>query len=190
MTMSNSVLAAVVGMSSLIMAISANQVQADQREKLQWMRCESTDSRSNANQTGLQANWHQWWHGDPRRGRYGYMTRFGTFDTNHDGVVSAEEASANAEKVLASMDVNEDDQVSFDEFMVFRMGNRNALIKKRQAVRYAINHFWFVRMDADEDELISRIEFFEAASRHFSDSDANKDGKVTPIEFRSQRGIF
>ena len=118
------------------------------------------------------------------------MTRFGTFDTNRDGIVSADEASANAEQVLTSMDVNEDEQISFDEFMAARMGNREAFFEKRQAARYATNEFLFVKMDADKDQAISKIEFFEAAKQHFSEADANADGKVTPFEFRSQRGIF
>lgn len=178
-----------LAISSLLVAITVGQIQADDHEDRQ-QPAESACSSSNCDPVGLREKWHQWWHGDPRQGRYGYATRFGTFDTNCDGIVSADEASANAEQVLASMDVNEDDQISFDEFMAARMGNREAFFEKRQAARYATNEFLFDKMDADEDGVISKIEFFEAARQHFSEADANADGKVVPFEFRLQRGIF
>jgi hypothetical protein len=121
---------------------------------------------------------------------HGYATRFGTFDRNCDGVVSAEEASDNAEEVLQTMDTNEDDRVTFREFMEIRMGHGKALAKQRQAARRSENETWFAEMDADRDAILSRFEFFEAARRHYLKSDANEDGKVTPWELRTQRGIF
>lgn len=120
----------------------------------------------------------------------GYATRFGTFDRNGDGVVSAEEASDNAEEAFRTMDTNENDRVTFREFMEIRMGHGKALAKQRQAVRRRENETWFAEMDTNRDANLSRLEFFEAARRHYLKSDANEDGKVTLWELRAQRGIF
>ena len=170
---------AAIAMSTAVtwQAIAADE-KSLQRSCGEYHRMASNDDR----RTDICDRLRRFWHG--------YATRFGTFDKNDDGIVSAEEASDNAEEVFQSMDLNEDDRVTLHEFMDNRMGHRKALINKRQLARWKENETWFVKMDIDRDTNLSRPEFFAAARRHYLESDTNKDSKVTPWEFRAQRGIF
>ena len=167
---------------ALSIAITRQAIAADKealrRSCVEYHRIASNDDRL----TDICDRLRRFWHG--------YATRFGTFDKNDDGIVSAEEASDNAEEVFQSMDMNEDNRVTLHEFMDNRMGHRKALMNKRQLARWKENETWFVKMDIDRDTNLSRLEFFAAARRHYLESDTNKDSKVTPWEFRAQRGIF
>ncbi len=54
-------------------------------------------------------------------GRYA-MDRFNEIDSNHDGVVSDEEAADNVERTFYAMDADEDETLTKDEFMAVRIG--------------------------------------------------------------------
>lgn len=143
---------------------------------------------------GMRNRFRRWWYGedrDQRRGRgYGATRRFGAIDGNHDGVVSAEEASANVEAVFAAMDGDNDEQLTETEFMSVRMGRGRRRNKERQAANQGRKKARFADMDIDSDAKLSKSEFFDAGRKRFAAADANKDGKVTPWEFRSSRRIF
>ncbi|MFY0615176.1 MAG: hypothetical protein JXQ99_26840 [Hyphomicrobiaceae bacterium] len=148
---------------------------------------------------GMRDRFRRWWRGDddgPRgRGygsarRYGAARRFGAIDTNHDGVVSAEEASANVEAVFAAMDGDNDDQLTETEFMSVRMGRGGGRNKERQVANQDRKKSRFAEMDVDKDAKLSKSEFFESGRKRFVAADADKDGKVTPWEFRSSRRVF
>lgn len=138
---------------------------------------------------GMRERWHRWWSGD-RRPRSGAARRFVAIDQNHDGTVSAEEASANVETVFLAMDANEDGVVLLDEFMAVRMGSGRGRNKEQQAKRQERKKARFADMDVDKDEKVTKAEFIEAGRQWFVSADKDKDGKITPWEFRAQHRIF
>ena len=138
---------------------------------------------------GMRERWRRWWNGDSRP-QFGAVHRFRSIDENHDGIVSAEEASANVESVFAAMDQDDNDELTLDEFMSIRMGRGPGMNTERQARRQEMKKARFAALDADNNERLSRSEFMAAERERFAAADTDNDGKVTPWEFRSIRQIY
>ena len=120
----------------------------------------------------------------------GMMMRFRTIDQNADGVISDDEAAANAEAVFTAMDADFDAEITEAEFMAVRMGYGRGRNKARQAVMQKRKKERFPLMDTDKNGTVSKAEFLNAAQKRFAAADTDQDGQVTPWEFRATRRIF
>ena len=111
---------------------------------------------------------------------------FGVIDSNHDGVISDDEAAARWEEVFAAMDADGDGSLTQEEYMAVRMGP-GAGWGPRHEARQARKRDRFKSMDRNSDNKVSKAEFIEEGRQQFKAADNNKDGKVTAWEFRSSR---
>ncbi|MEI2384590.1 EF-hand domain-containing protein [Breoghania sp. JC706] len=115
------------------------------------------------------------------------MARFAVIDANGDGVISADEAAANAESVFAAMDADDDGALTKEEFMAVRMGPQMGWNQARQNARQTAKADRFAVMDADGDGKVAKADFIAAAKARFQKADTDKDGKVSPWDFRAMR---
>jgi Ca2+-binding EF-hand superfamily protein len=104
----------------------------------------------------------------------GPMGRLKRADTNGDGMISREEASAlpMISKHFDEIDTNHDGQLTIEELRAFHAKQRASRWKK---------------IDTDGDGRISRAEAQANAPRlaeHFDELDLNKDGYLTPDELQ------
>ena len=134
---------------------------------------------------------HQGWgmHSGWGMGRGGTM-RFLTIDQNGDGLINDDEAAANAEAVFTAMDADDSGDITEAEFMSVRMGPGERRNKARQEAMQKRKADRFPEMDTDQDKLVTLAEFLSAAQKRFAAADENKDGAVTPWEFRANRRIY
>lgn len=135
---------------------------------------------------GRSPGWMQDGNNPPGMGQ-GMMQRMRQIDANSDGVISDDEAAAQVESVFATMDADDDGNLTEDEYMAVRMGGGPGFNTERQAAMQARKKERFAAMDPDKDGKVTQAEFITAAKQRFSAADADKDGKVTPWEFRAQR---
>ncbi|MEF2071798.1 EF-hand domain-containing protein [Consotaella aegiceratis] len=110
--------------------------------------------------------------------------RFMTVDADQDGIVTAEEAASAADQVFAAMDADDDGNLTRDEYMAVRMGPQTGWNQVRQSERQTSKADRFDALDTDHDEQLSRDEFIGGSQAHFEAADGDKDGRVTPWEFR------
>lgn len=113
--------------------------------------------------------------------------RFPIIDADENGVVSAEEAASAAEDVFAAMDADDNAEITMEEYMTVRMGPQDGWNKARQAAREEEKTARFGVMDTDKNKAVSQAEFIAGAKARFEAADGDKDGKVTPWEWRSQQ---
>lgn len=118
------------------------------------------------------------WMDAPGRGR------FTSVDENQDGAVSAEEAASATDRVFTAMDGDDDGAITREEYLSVRMGPGDGWNPTRQAARQAAKEARYAEMDLDRDGSVSKAEFIDGGKAHFEAADADKDGKVTPWEFR------
>ena len=116
-------------------------------------------------------------------GRYG-TNRFATIDTNGDGVISADEAAAYVAATFDMMDANGDGVVTIEEFMAVRRGpgyGYGPYAQERQQRKEAR----FAAMDPGKTGKVTKEAFLTYGKGVYAASDDDKDGKVTPWEFRA-----
>jgi hypothetical protein len=116
----------------------------------------------------------------------GFMMRFGVIDDNDDGRISDEEAAAQREAVFVAMDADDDGELTQEEYMEVRMGPGEGRNEERRKARQEAKLARFKPMDSDNSGKVSKAEWMAAGKKRFEDADADKDGVVTPWEFRSQ----
>jgi Ca2+-binding EF-hand superfamily protein len=108
---------------------------------------------------------------------------FSQLDTNHDGAVSREEASAAAQarvdKMFANVDANHDGMITQEEMQAAAQAHR-AEMKAKAAAR-------FKAADKNGDGFLSKDEAAAnpMLARHFDALDTNKDGMLSPEEIES-----
>jgi EF hand len=110
-------------------------------------------------------------------------------DVNGDGVIGADEAAALADGAFQHMDRNGDGTLDQAEFTTLpghdggwmRGWFNSAEIQAVQKLRADR----FAALDADKDGKVTKVEFFADAQAKLASADADKDGKVTPWEFRA-----
>jgi EF hand len=132
-------------------------------------------------------------HGEGR-GKHGGHGRHGgrgmqMIDANNDGVVGADEAASMAEFAFHRMDDDRDGKVTEAEFTAGPRGHNGwfnwnsdekAAVEKVRKDKFAI-------LDANKDAGLDKAEFFADAQAKLAAADTDKDGKVTPWEFRATR---
>ena len=126
-------------------------------------------------------------------GAGGHRAMISKMDLNGDGFISEAEHRKWAENVFATMDANKDGKLSREEYLAVHMGagprgggNQAHMQAMRQQAdaRKAAN---FTSMDKDKDGFVTRAEILAHAERSFAAKDTNKDGKLSPSEFRTWR---
>jgi Ca2+-binding EF-hand superfamily protein len=120
----------------------------------------------------------------PPAGRpHGEGRWFSQLDTNHDGAVSKEEASAAAQarvdKMFARVDTNHDGLITQDELRAAAQARR-ADMKAKAAAR-------FKAADKNGDGFLSKEEAaaIPMLARHFDRLDTNQDGMLSPEEIEA-----
>jgi Ca2+-binding EF-hand superfamily protein len=96
-------------------------------------------------------------------------------DPDGDGSILRAEVEAEVNRVFASFDVNKDGEVSADEF------------KRRPSYRSPFSGFvgeHFTGMDTNGDGILQAAEFVREVLRMFDKQDVNRDGVLTPSEWR------
>lgn len=114
-----------------------------------------------------------------------WRARFAEIDRNHDGAIDRDEVKAYAADVFAVMDANGDGKLTREEYMAVRLGPQNGLNPERVKAMQDRKAARFAPMDTDGDGFVSKAEFLAGhGGRMFALMDRNRDGKVTPAEFR------
>jgi hypothetical protein len=130
-------------------------------------------------------------HGGRHEGR-GHGGRHGDpgmriIDANNDGVISEDEAASLAERFYMRMDRDRDGKVTEAEFTAFPRAKRgwfNWSQAETDAVM-KVRKDRFAALDANKDTTLDKTEFFADAKAKLTAADTDKDGKVTPWEFRA-----
>ena len=99
---------------------------------------------------------------------------FDRMDSNGDGKITAEELSERQAELIANADSDGDGALTKDELKAYRK-------EKREEHRAKHNP------DANDDGLIDRTEFINAAQERFDRMDKNGDGVISEDE-RRKRG--
>ena len=117
-------------------------------------------------------------------------------DSNGDGVMTRDEAMAQADARFDRMDANKDGKLTADEMRPRRpMGDASATPPAPPPADAAAppagsagrGERMFARLDANGDGAIDRDEFRAQAARRFDRVDANKDGKIDAAERQAAR---
>jgi hypothetical protein len=128
-------------------------------------------------------------HGDHHGGkRGGRMMQI--MDANSDGVIGEDEAAAMADHMFMRLDRNEDGSVDKTEFTT--RGHRRGGVRgwfgfgsDEAAAVQKVREDKFAVLDADKNGMLTKVEFFAEAKAKLGAADADKDGKVSPWEFRA-----
>jgi EF hand len=126
-------------------------------------------------------------------GRYGHKGHGGKgmrmIDSNNDGIIGDDEASALADRDFTRLDQDRNGKVTEPEFVAGPRGKRgwfNWSSEETAAVE-KVRKDKFATLDANKDAGLDKTEFFADAKAKLAAADTDKDGKVTPWEFRASR---
>ncbi len=121
-----------------------------------------------------------------RGGRGGH--RMQMIDVNGDGVIGDDEAASLAERMFVRFDRDGDGNITETEFTTpprrgwhawFGSEESEAVIKVRKDK--------FAALDTNKNTGVDKVEFLADAKAKLASADTDKDGKVTPWEFRALR---
>jgi hypothetical protein len=110
-------------------------------------------------------------------------------DANNDGVIGEDEAAALADGAFMHLDQDRDGKVSEAEFLAGPGGHKgwfNWNSDETAAVQ-KVRTDKFAALDLNKDKSLDKTEFFADAKAKLAAADTDKDGKVTPWEFRANR---
>lgn len=103
-------------------------------------------------------------------------------DANGDGTVSADEAAAVAEAMFDRLDADDDERISREEFL--DLPDRPMMPERMQAMQ-ARREARFKAMDRNNDGFVDHDEWVAFHRDRHQAADLDRDGKVSPWEFRS-----
>jgi hypothetical protein len=128
-------------------------------------------------------------HGKGRHGGRHGGQMFQMIDANGDGAIGDDEAASLAERAFMRLDRDNDGTVSEAEFISPPgRGQRfwsSWFGNEEQAAVQNVRKQKFAGFDTDKNANLSKTEFFAEAKSRLTAADADKDGKVTPWEFRA-----
>ncbi len=130
-------------------------------------------------------------HGEGHRRGHGKGGRhMPMIDANGDGVIGDDEAATLADHAFNRLDNDGSGDVSVEEFSTVRGGRhgwRNWFGSgaQNEAMIEGLKAK-FASLDADKDGKLTKVEFLADAKARFAAADTDKDGKVSPWEFRAQ----
>lgn len=109
---------------------------------------------------------------------------FESADMNSDGFVSRDEMMEQGENIFFSMDANDDDALSFDEFFSWDFGFRNLAedLGREQAYETALRIVFNI-WDRNYDGVVSRKEQRAGIARDFGRNDLDGDYALSKSEF-------
>lgn len=109
--------------------------------------------------------------------------RFDRMDADKDGVVTRAEAEAQAGKAFDRLDTNKDGVIDDAELKAHSDRMKARLAKRGgDEAKAGKRADRFESSDADKDGKVTRVEFLAKAAPWFARADADKDGKVTREE--------
>jgi EF hand len=125
-------------------------------------------------------------HGKHRGGKHGMRM----IDANNDGIIGEDEAATLADHAFMRFDDNGDGKLTEAEFISGRHGKRGGWFNWNGDEKAAVEKVQkdkFASLDANKDASVDKAEFFADAKAQLAAADTDKDGKVTPWEFRATR---
>ena len=120
---------------------------------------------------------------------------FRSIDTNGDGLISADEASARREKVYQSLAGNNQDKgLEAEKFLLPDKPSKKKGVKANHKNYQELSYVGlqarkkqvFKSMDGNGDGVVTKEEFMTAGKKRFEESDLDKDGYLTAWEFSQQ----
>jgi hypothetical protein len=111
-------------------------------------------------------------------------------DANNDGVIGEDEAAAMADHAFMRMDDDRDGKLTEAEFVSGPRGKRGGWFNWNSEEKAAVEKVRtekFASLDLNKDKSLDKAEFFAEAKSKLAAADTDKDGKVTPWEFRASR---
>jgi Ca2+-binding EF-hand superfamily protein len=123
-------------------------------------------------------------HGNRHGGRGMQM-----IDANNDGIIGEDEAAALADHAFQRMDNDGDGKVTEAEFVAGPHGKRGWFDwnSAETAAVQKVRSDKFATLDVNKDKSLDKVEFFADAKAKLAAADTDKDGKVSPWEFRASR---
>ena len=123
-------------------------------------------------------------------GKHGRGRGMQMIDVNNDGVIGEDEAAALADRAFMRMDDDRDGKVTEAEFISGPRGKRGGWFNWNSDEKAAVEKVRkdkFTSLDANKDGSLDKTEFFVEAKAKLAAADTDKDGKVSPWEFRATR---
>ena len=112
------------------------------------------------------------------------------YDTNRDGVLSAEEMIAGLFGAFDGLDKNKDSLVTESETAAYLATYRKTLEGsfKKARVKAYVNRAKgrFKVADKNKDDKITGEEYLDFVTKRVNDLDVNKDGVIEPVEYRTE----
>ena len=126
-------------------------------------------------------------HGGERGGRRGRHRML--IDVNADGIINDDEAASLADGIFMRLDQNRDGALTATEFTT-PQGHHGGWFNWGDSAEAAavlkVRTDKFTALDTDKNAFVNKAEFFIDAKAKLAAADTDKDGKVTPWEFRAQ----
>jgi EF hand len=120
-------------------------------------------------------------------GKHGGMRMI---DANNDGIIGEDEAAGMADHAFLRMDDDADGKLTEAEFSAGPRGKHGGWFNWSKAESDAVMKVrkdTFASLDSNKDQSLDKTEFFAEAKAQLAAADTDKDGKVTPWEFRAAR---
>jgi hypothetical protein len=123
------------------------------------------------------------------------IATFARMDANGDGMLNAADREARRTAAFDRIDTDSNGAISREEFAARQQGQPGARGEARGAkpggmamgMMRGMRGMGGGKADTDGDKAVSQAEFAAAALARFDNADANKDGRITADEMRSQR---
>jgi hypothetical protein len=101
------------------------------------------------------------------------------YDDDGDDVLTREQYDAHRTKAFAATDTNKDGKLDHDEYVNEFNARLSQQIDDRRQAQLKQGRVRFKAIDTDENDAISRDEYFAMSGRMFDRADTNKDGVIT-----------